>query len=467
MNMDGKSQQGIDFGIGALFSMALHALLLLILVLGLSIEADDEPAQEEESMEVVLDDTPPPLSESETVEPIDDAMEPDIEEPLEQEEEELALETPPEEEEEEEPSEDPPEDTPLDRYAVDQVTDDEEPDEADHVSDEAHRTEEETIAEVTTTEDVEPEDDPEAMEQEADTEREIAMHTPEEEFEEPDLVDAEEFDEPEEFDESEELDEPEELDEQPDTEEFQDLSPEDSEPQEAIAEDETREYRDPNEMFLAADSSDEVSEVEQPAERESIFEQDAATAREVLERKPGTSGEERPRRGRRLLSNWRDNEAAMRANLENFVPHIQPGNHTSVNARAAAHASYIARIHRNIHPKWAESFIPRMSRNFSSSDPINDQSLEVVVEIVIDASSGEVVETGRARPSGHDLFDAEASNIARAVGPQPDPPESIVSPDGKVYIHWTFWRDQRRCGTFGASIYRLQESGEQRRIGAP
>ena len=27
------------------------------------------------------------------------------------------------------------------------------------------------------------------------------------------------------------------------------------------------------------------------------------------------------------------------------------------------------------------------------------------------------------------------------------------SPDGKAYIHWTYWRDQRQCGVFGVKVF--------------
>ncbi len=455
MNIDVNAHGGgRDFWIGSLFSFVVHALIVVVLVVALSIETDDEREDQQESMEVVLDET------IHQAQPEVEAVEPETEEtqePVEQRPEEVAQEVQ-EEEETIDDDDEMPDDSPLDRYAVDQVTDDEEPEQADHVSDQAHRTEEETVAEITTIEDVEPTDDPESVEQDADTEREIAMQTLEQEFEEPDLVDVEEFDEPEEIEEIEEI---EELDESDDLEEPEELA----EPLEEFADETpTREYRDPSEMILGPREEDADLDVAESIDRQSVFERDVAKAREVLERKPGETSEQRPRQGRRLLSSWRENEEAMRANLENFIPHIQPGNHTSVNARAAPHASYIARMHRTIHPRWAESFIPRVSRNFSSSDAINDRSLEVVIEIVIDAASGEVVETGRARPSGHDLFDAEAANVARSVSPQPEPPDSMVSPDGKVYIHWTFWRDQRRCGTFGARIYRLEEGGQRRQI---
>jgi hypothetical protein len=37
-----------------------------------------------------------------------------------------------------------------------------------------------------------------------------------------------------------------------------------------------------------------------------------------------------------------------------------------------------------------------------------------------------------------------------------------VSPNGKIYVHWTFYRDGRQCGVFGASIYLMTTDAEGR-----
>lgn len=457
MNIIGGSRQHRDWWAGVVWSVAVHAIVIALMVVVYSHDRD-EPEEAEQSVEVVLDDEErpepdPPMPPTDEPPP-QPAVPPEVveDEPDEEEEQEDV--------EDEDESPDDLDDTSLDRYAVEQASDDdEEPDAADHVADEAHQTDEETVAETTTLEDVEPPEDPEAIEQEADTDRELAMQLPDHEVEPSEVVDIEEI---EDVDDPEEEEEPDEVEEIDDTDEVDAEQPDEAErdelPEKAVSE---REYRDPQEMVLDPDGDQPAPE--QRLEAEDVFRLDPSKAEGIID-EDAVAQAERPRHGRRLLANWRENEEAMRAALENYLPHVEPGNHTSVNARAAPHASYIARMHRSIHPKWAGSFIPRVSRNFSSTDPINDMGRVVVVEIVIDADSGEVVETGPVRPSGHEMFDAEAMNIARSIGDQPDPPEAIVSPDGNVYIHWSFWRDQRRCGTFGASIYRVQEPGERREI---
>lgn len=465
MNIKPHSQERRDLVLGAGISLLVHAAVVAALIISwvLNLTADnaDELEKDEEpSVEVVLedvDDEQQPQAElamnepwrTEPVEP-----EPDVvrEEDEEEEEEEEAVEEPQEQEEEEEQDlAEPPDDSLLERYAVDQQTNEEEPVEADHISDQAHKVEEETVADVTTLQDVPtPEDDLEAPLDESETELEMAMRSPKE-FVEPDLIDPNAF---------EELEAPpsqefvkEELEEQE--------AQEEQEEQEEVLVQEVKEYLDPSQMIV--DGGDR--ETERPKERENrLFELDQARMERLFEQQEQEAAQKQSPRGRRLLSRWRENEESLRASLENFLPHIQTGNHTSVNARAAAHASYIARIHRYIHANWAMRFLPSLQSTYSNAHPLNDMSLSTVVEIVIDAQTGQVLETGRVTPSGNTLFDGEALITAREIGVHPEPPASIVSPDGKIYIHWTFWRDQRQCGSFGVRIYRLQDQGQRRSI---
>ena len=447
-----------DLQAGILVTALFHlfvAVAVGAMAVSKAVEEEEELIEEEPSVEVVVEDDPweesdwdplPTVEEEEEEPPLDLVEEetPPEEEDTEQQEEEVA-------EQEEAPA---PEDQQLDRYAVEQVTDGEEPEQADHISDEAHTADEETVADVTTLEDALPEEDLEAPEIDREAELELAMQIPMEDFEEPEIVEMEEEDLDEEFDD-------EELQEEEPTEEIVEDSDEEEELDEELVE-----YRDPNEMFVVDDEPGDL-EMEPTVELEELFRRDPDRAREVM----GEISEEKiqqerqtGRPGQGLLSRWEENDEAFRASLENFLPHVQPGNHTSVNARAAAHASYINRMHRSIHPRWAGDFIGRASRNHSMRDPINDLSLVVVVEIVIDAEDGEILEVGRARPSGHELYDAEAMAVVRSIGAQPNPPDSIVSPDGKVYIHWTFWRDMRQCGTFGVRILQLQDEADRRPV---
>ena len=164
---------------------------------------------------------------------------------------------------------------------------------------------------------------------------------------------------------------------------------------------------------------------------------------------------------RRMFSNIKRRQQNLKASLENMIPEIQPGNHTSVNAHPAVYAGYIASLHRKIHARWADDFLMALDTSYPRDHPMQDPKLGVTLEFVIQAKSGKFEAVNIVRSSGLLMFDAEAIDTAWAIGDRPNPPPQIISPNGKIYIHWTFWRDGRQCGVFGASILLLTEDGSR------
>ena len=176
--------------------------------------------------------------------------------------------------------------------------------------------------------------------------------------------------------------------------------------------------------------------------------------------KPKSDGSGKERR--RLFSNYAEKQRALKGSLENMIPEIQPGNHTSVNAHRSVYAGYIGALHRRIHARWANRFLVMIDTQYPRSHPLQNPNLSTTLEFVIDARSGEFEAVTIVKGSGEMLFDAEAISVAWAIGPRPNPPPQIVSPNGKIYVHWTFWRDGRQCGVFGASIYLMLTDSEGR-----
>lgn len=178
--------------------------------------------------------------------------------------------------------------------------------------------------------------------------------------------------------------------------------------------------------------------------------------------KPKSDGSGKERR--RLFSNYAEKQRALKGSLENMIPEIQPGNHTSVNAHRSVYAGYIGALHRRIHARWANQFLVTVDTQYPRSHPLQNPNLETVLEFVIDARSGKFETVTIVKGSGEMLFDAEAISVAWSIGPRPNPPPQIVSPNGKIYVHWTFYRDGRQCGVFGASIYLMTADSEGRII---
>lgn len=139
--------------------------------------------------------------------------------------------------------------------------------------------------------------------------------------------------------------------------------------------------------------------------------------------------------------------------LENFIPEVQPGNQTALNTRAAPFAAYIARMHRSIHRLWGFGMLEDWDEKPGTS-PFNNPELLTTLEMVLNGD-GSVDKITIVRASGYLPYDAAAIDVAYSAGPYPDPPRAIRSKNGKIYVHWRFYRDGRQCATSGADYFIL------------
>ena len=81
---------------------------------------------------------------------------------------------------------------------------------------------------------------------------------------------------------------------------------------------------------------------------------------------------------------------------------------------------------------------------------MNDPTLVTAIEIVVEREEGRLVRRGVVSTSGITAFDISAIASVDRAGPFGTPPSEIVSPDGNVYLHWEFRRDQMACSTLYA-----------------
>jgi TonB family protein len=157
------------------------------------------------------------------------------------------------------------------------------------------------------------------------------------------------------------------------------------------------------------------------------------------------------RRSRAQGQNRQQMWKKFRAAIENFVPNVRPGTQTALNTAASPFAAYLASIHRRIHREYAFGFL----RNLPiAGGPFDDRSLNATLEIVINGD-GSVHKVGIAKTSGFLPFDYGAFDAVMRAAPYPVPPRKILSGDGRVYVHWGFYRNERQCGTFNAQPFIL------------
>ena len=139
--------------------------------------------------------------------------------------------------------------------------------------------------------------------------------------------------------------------------------------------------------------------------------------------------------------------------LENFIPEVKPGNQTALNTRAAPFAAFIARMHRSIHKLWGFGMLEEWDE-MSGSNPYNNANLLTTLELVLNGD-GTIDNVKVIKASGYLPYDAAAIDVAYSAGPYPDPPREIRSKNGKIYVHWRFYRDARQCATSGVDYYIL------------
>ena len=124
-------------------------------------------------------------------------------------------------------------------------------------------------------------------------------------------------------------------------------------------------------------------------------------------------------------------------------------------------AEYLAMMHKEIHELWAHDYLIRLDTIYRQPGArINDPDLEAEMEIIMD-SLGKVVDVRVVRSSGIMDYDSEAIFVSWHSSPNVPIPDEMRSPDGKAYIHWTFWRDGRQCGVFGVKVFINQPTGRE------
>ena len=154
---------------------------------------------------------------------------------------------------------------------------------------------------------------------------------------------------------------------------------------------------------------------------------------------------------------WRQ----FRTAIENYVSSVQPGNQTALNTAASPFAAFLADMHRRIHIQYHEFL-----GGLRPGGPMSDMTLQTRLEIIL-GGDGAIDRVGVVRTSGNLQFDLGAFTAVMDALPFATPPSSILSGDGKVYLHWVFKRDQPFCHVSHAAPYILPNPPAGGRANAP
>jgi TonB family protein len=178
----------------------------------------------------------------------------------------------------------------------------------------------------------------------------------------------------------------------------------------------------------------------------------ASVGQDQLRKEREADGERRKsqHRGSWTASNFE----RWRSAIENYVSSVKPGNQTALNTAAVPFATYLNGMHNRIHPIFADSFLGSLDA-LPKDNPLNDQKLITRLEIVV-TKDGHLVRMGVVKTSGVTAFDIAALDSVQRASPFGPAPSAIVSPDGRVYLHWEFHRDEVfACSTMNARPFML------------
>jgi len=178
----------------------------------------------------------------------------------------------------------------------------------------------------------------------------------------------------------------------------------------------------------------------------------ASVGQDQLTREREADGERRrsEHRGSFTASNFE----RWRSAIENYVSSVKPGNQTSLNTARSPFATYLNGMHNRIHPIFAESFLGSLD-GLGKDNPMNNPRIYTRLEIVV-TKNGHIVKMGVVKTSGITAFDVAALDSVQRASPFGPAPSAIVSPDGRVYLHWEFHREENiACSTINASPFML------------
>jgi hypothetical protein len=115
---------------------------------------------------------------------------------------------------------------------------------------------------------------------------------------------------------------------------------------------------------------------------------------------------------------------------------------------------YVNGMHRRIHSLFADRFEGSLSA-LPCDHPLNSPRLRAQLEIVL-RPDGKVQKLGVIRGSGLTEFDIGVLDSVDRAQPFGRVPANLQSPDGLLYLHWSFSRNEfYACSTLGVRVFLL------------
>ncbi len=157
-----------------------------------------------------------------------------------------------------------------------------------------------------------------------------------------------------------------------------------------------------------------------------------------------------------LQAKWGTLDAsAWQASLDGYASPVPIDRLQLLNAVRRPFASYVNTVHTAVHPVFRDSFIEYLE-GLPATHRLNDQTLAVTLELVLEPTTGGVTRMGVIESSGQTDFDVGALESVKRAAPFGAAPPSIASVDGQIYLRWKFHRDPiHACSAYFARPFLL------------
>jgi TonB family protein len=113
-----------------------------------------------------------------------------------------------------------------------------------------------------------------------------------------------------------------------------------------------------------------------------------------------------------------------------FVKRLQKGEELKINALGLDYGQYLVRMKERLVQRWRP-------RNTINPSMYEYKEISVTLAVVLN-DKGELVDLRVIQGSFFRNYDDEAMRAFRASAPFPNPPDSLIQDDGRVYLPWSF-----------------------------
>ncbi|HEY4179354.1 MAG TPA: HEAT repeat domain-containing protein [Kofleriaceae bacterium] len=117
-------------------------------------------------------------------------------------------------------------------------------------------------------------------------------------------------------------------------------------------------------------------------------------------------------------------------------------------------AVYLTMFAAHVQPNWAQ-FLEDCRLRLPPTHPLNDATLAVVADVVIDRSGTVTLDGTRA--SGNPDFDSAVRDVMADVRSVEPPPTDLLGDDDRLHLEWTFARDMRQAGPATARMVPVRQ----------